>query len=57
MIKNHLKKYLLKLFKKISDHLKEHRLHNFTGAMLQHHTMKSTKYLSKWIEEKNRSNH
>jgi glycosyltransferase involved in cell wall biosynthesis len=34
--------------------LKEHRLNNFIGAMLQHHTVKSTKYMSRWIEEKNR---
>ncbi len=35
-------------------HLKEHRLSNFMGAMLQHHTLKSTKYMSMWIEAKNR---
>lgn len=38
----------------LMDHLEEHRLANFTGAMLMHHTLQSTKYLSKWIEEKNR---
>ena len=32
----------------------EHRNQNFTGAMLQHHSLQSTKYLSKWIEEKNK---
>ncbi|WP_298262525.1 glycosyltransferase family 4 protein [uncultured Lutibacter sp.] len=31
-----------------------HRFNNFIGAMLTHHTLKSTKYLSKWIEEKNK---
>lgn len=31
----------------------EHRNNNFIGSMLQHHTLQSTKYLSKWIEEKN----
>jgi len=31
----------------------KHRLQNFIGAMLQHHTMKSTKYFSQWITEKN----
>jgi glycosyltransferase involved in cell wall biosynthesis len=31
-----------------------HRLHNFTGAMLMHHTMMSTKYMSRWIETKNK---
>ncbi len=28
---------------------------NFTGQMLQHHTLQSTKFMSKWIEEKNKS--
>jgi glycosyltransferase involved in cell wall biosynthesis len=31
-----------------------HRLNNFTGAMLRHHQHKSTKYMSQWIEAKNR---
>ncbi len=34
--------------------IKQHRLNNFMGELLQHHTLKSTKYMSKWIEEKNR---
>jgi glycosyltransferase involved in cell wall biosynthesis len=34
--------------------LKKHRLNNFYGALLQHHTLTSTKYMSRWIEEKNR---
>jgi glycosyltransferase involved in cell wall biosynthesis len=29
-----------------------HRATNFMGALLQHHSLQSTKYLSKWIEEK-----
>lgn len=33
--------------------IKKHRLNNFIGALLQHHTLNSTKYLSKWIESKN----
>lgn len=35
-------------------HLKKHRSDNFFGAMLQHHTLASTRYMSKWIEEKNK---
>ncbi|GAB2769735.1 glycosyltransferase [Salinimicrobium soli] len=31
-----------------------HRLSNFTGAMLLHHSLGSTRYLSKYIEAKNR---
>lgn len=33
--------------------LDEHRLHNFTGSMLRHHSMMSTKYMSQWIAAKN----
>ncbi|MFV8270663.1 glycosyltransferase [Flavobacterium sp. GT2N3] len=38
----------------LRSNLQQHRLHNFMGAMLQHHTVKSTKYMSRWIEEKNK---
>jgi hypothetical protein len=38
----------------IQTHLKQHRLDNFMGILLQHHTLTSTKYMSRWIEEKNR---
>ncbi|RJG14338.1 glycosyltransferase [Pseudomonas cavernicola] len=36
--------------------LAEHRLNNFTGAMLRHHQHKSTQYMAQWIEAKNRRN-
>ncbi|MCC2591012.1 glycosyltransferase [Chryseobacterium sp. MFBS3-17] len=42
---------------RISDNqnsLTDHRRRNFLGQILQHHTVQSTKYLSKWIEEKNK---
>lgn len=35
------------------ENLEQHRLNNFTGAMLKHHTMMSTKYMSQWIAAKN----
>lgn len=41
-------KYLL-------EHTEKHRTQNFIGAMLQHHSLKSSRYLSKWIEEKNKN--
>jgi glycosyltransferase involved in cell wall biosynthesis len=47
-----------KLIKKIAGiekNLMQHRLDNFIGAMLKHHTMASTKYMSQWIAEKNKS--
>lgn len=34
--------------------LSGHRASNFTGSMLQYHRVQATKYLSKWIEEKNK---
>ena len=35
--------------------LKKHRQNNFLGQMLSHHTMQSIKYMSRWIEEKNKT--
>ena len=35
--------------------LVQHRLNNFTGAMLKHQTMGSTRYMSQWIMEKNKN--
>ncbi len=40
--------------KEIDQSLDSHRCRNFIGAMLQHQTMASTKYMAKWIAEKNR---
>ena len=56
------KRYKKALFEKkiitevdsISNNLKQHRNHNFIGSILQHHLISSTKYMSKWIEEKNK---
>ena len=31
-----------------------HRRNNFTGSMLMHHTLQTTKFMSRWIEEKNK---
>jgi hypothetical protein len=39
----------------ISKSLSKHRSANFIGAMLGHHTLKSSKYLSKWISEKEKN--
>jgi len=36
------------------QNLQQHRQQNFTGQLLMHHTLQSTKYMSKWIEKKNR---
>ncbi|WP_397362410.1 glycosyltransferase [Olleya sp. R77988] len=34
--------------------LKSHRQQHFLGQILMHHTMQSTKFMSRWIEEKNK---
>ena len=34
--------------------LNSHRLNNFTGQMLKHHSHASTRYMSQWINEKNK---
>lgn len=50
----------IKLIKKmtlVEQNLHQHRLMNFTGAMLKHHTMVSTKYMSQWITAKNANIH
>jgi glycosyltransferase involved in cell wall biosynthesis len=39
---------------KIQLDLEKHRTHNFLGSLLQHQTLQATKYMSKWIEEKNK---
>ena len=39
---------------KTQTQLPQHRLNNFMGAILQHHTLTSTKYMARWIEEKNK---
>ncbi|QQX75604.1 MULTISPECIES: glycosyltransferase [Aequorivita] len=39
----------------LSLKLEKHRQENFIGQIFQHHTLQSTKYLSKWIAEKNSS--
>lgn len=44
---------LIERIQAIQDDLDEHRLHNFTGSMLRHHSMMSTKYMSQWIAAKN----
>ena len=36
------------------NNLLKHRTANFMGAMLMHHTAASTKYMSRWIEIKNK---
>ena len=52
--KERLRKELLDRVRLLLNTLENHRSQNFTGSMLMHHTLASTKYMSKWIEEKNK---
>ena len=36
-------------------YFEKYRSENFTGLVLMHHSMQSTKYMSKWIEAKNKN--
>ena len=47
-------KKLIEDLKDLNINLVAHRKYNFLGSMLQYHTANSFKYLSKWIEEKNK---
>ena len=38
----------------LNHSLLEFRIQNFIGSLLLHHTTQSTKFMSKWIEEKNK---
>lgn len=53
--KNDFDEPFFQLLEAVSNNLIEHRNNNFFGQILNHHSMQSTKYLSKWIEEKNRN--
>jgi glycosyltransferase involved in cell wall biosynthesis len=59
ILKNRFSKDLFEdsFFEKVLDkfdNLEKYREHNFIGSMLMHHFLQSTKYMAKWIEEKNR---
>jgi hypothetical protein len=48
-------RYFLSRLKAALINKTANRSHNFTGAMLNFHSMQSTKYMSRWIEEKNKT--
>jgi len=45
---------LLKKIQTLLQNIISHRMDNFIGSMLMHHTLKSTQYMSLWISEKNK---
>ena len=58
IIENRFKKELFETdfmnkVEKLQLNLKMHRNQNFIGQILQHQSLQSTKYMSKWIEAKN----
>ena len=50
---NHFREEFTNTLEKLRHQLKEHRTGNFVGAMLRYHSLRSTKFLSKWITLKN----
>lgn len=53
-VKKILVKRLSTTINDIRKNLKEHRSQNFIGSLILHQTLSSTKYMSKWIQEKNK---
>jgi len=52
--KTSLENILTNTIAQLQKHIAIHRKQNFIGSLLQHQTMSATKFMSKWIEEKNR---
>lgn len=48
-------KMLIDKINRLQENLQKHRAQNFTGQMLMHHTVQSTKYMGRWIEAKNQN--
>lgn len=48
------KSNFLDVLNELQTNLELHRNANFIGKMLQFHTMRSTEFMSRWIEEKNK---
>ncbi|MEZ8930774.1 MULTISPECIES: glycosyltransferase [unclassified Vibrio] len=54
-VQNQLGDTLIERLTALESDLESHRLDNFFGSMLKHHSMASTKYMSQWIAEKNKT--
>ena len=46
--------FLMDRITELQNNLQQHRRKNFMGSVLMHHTVSGTKYMSRWIEEKNK---
>lgn len=53
--KKRIGKQLVQRIEDTQQNINAHRIQNFTGAMLLHHSMKSTEFMSRWIVEKNKN--
>lgn len=53
-LKVHFESDFKLLLQELVRSIQPHRNRNFTGQMLLHHRLKSTKYMSLWISEKNK---
>ncbi|MCM5663305.1 glycosyltransferase family 4 protein [Galbibacter mesophilus] len=49
------KQFFKTKLKELQNNLAQHRTENFIGSMLQQQTTQASKYLSKWIEAKNKN--
>lgn len=49
------KKAFIDRIETLLSNREQHRSKNFIGAMLKHHSLASTKYMGRWIEEKNKT--
>jgi len=45
---------LIEKINAVMEHLEAHRMQNFTGQMLRYHHHRSTEFMSRWIEIKNK---
>ncbi|WP_321827360.1 glycosyltransferase [Maribacter dokdonensis] len=52
--KKSLESILTNSIAQLQKNIATHRKQNFIGSLLQHQTMTATKFMSKWIEEKNK---
>ncbi len=52
--KSHFSEAFIEYIKQLSENVDAHRKAHFIGQMLQQQQLSATKYMSKWIEEKNK---
>lgn len=53
--RENLGKHLIEKILYVLENIEEHRTNNFVGSVLMHQNLNSTKYMSRWIEEKNKN--